>query len=93
MLTMQCKGRRQIWAGKVVAQLQARFDLAAVTVYVLAGRDYREFLVPALTAQGADVRLPMPPGLGYAKQVGWLKALAASVHGGESTLDKLRSLR
>jgi len=49
--------------------------------------------VPALTAQGADVRLPMPPGLGYAKQVAWLKALAASVHGGESTLDKLRSLR
>jgi hypothetical protein len=79
-LVVQCRGRRQIWAAKVAAQLRARFgDSSTLTVYVLAGRDYREFLVPSLTALGAGVRLPIPAGLGYARQVAWLKAQVAAV--------------
>jgi hypothetical protein len=68
------KARREAWAAQALAYLWAVFDLDTLTVYVLAGRDYRELLVPALEAQGADVRLPVPAGLGYARQVAWLRA-------------------
>jgi hypothetical protein len=72
------KARREAWAARVLAYLWAVFDLSALTVHVLVGKGYREFLVPALKAQGVDVRLPVPAGLGYARQVAWLKAQVAA---------------
>jgi hypothetical protein len=43
-----------------------------IRVVVLAGRDYREFLVPALNVLGATVEVPME-GLAQGRQSHWLK--------------------
>jgi cytoplasmic iron level regulating protein YaaA (DUF328/UPF0246 family) len=72
------KAHREAWAARVLAELRALVGLDELTVYVLAGKVYREFLAPALEAQGVDVRLPVPAGLGYARQVAWLKGQVAA---------------
>lgn len=62
---------RRNWADKVFGQLtDAAPDLTHLVV--LAGKRYREFLIPHLKGKGIRVTIPME-GLGIGKQLSWLK--------------------
>jgi hypothetical protein len=62
---------RKAWAEKVKIALLKRLG-ASDEVTFLAGEDYREFLAPALEAEGFIVRIPME-GLGIGEQLKWLQ--------------------
>jgi cytoplasmic iron level regulating protein YaaA (DUF328/UPF0246 family) len=49
------------------------------TVYIMAGRLYRDEITPMLVAKELDVITPVPPGLGYARQVKWYREMAREV--------------
>ncbi|WP_052351762.1 DUF6884 domain-containing protein [Deinococcus pimensis] len=57
--------RRRVWADEVMRDLRPHLQ-AGQTVLLLAGRRYREFLVPQLEALGYPVETPLAhlPGLG-----------------------------
>lgn len=60
---------RKIWADIIFGKLQeSRFD----SVVILAGKKYREFLVPRLEELGIQVNIPMK-GLGIGTQLKWMK--------------------
>jgi len=63
--------QRLVWAHRVQHQL-ASVLLPGDTVTILAGRKYREHLVPWLQAHGWAVNVPME-GLGIGQQKQWLK--------------------
>jgi hypothetical protein len=64
-------GERRAWAKMVTAQLDAE-GVQAERIVVLAGRRYREFLMPALSSMATSVEVPME-GLGIGEQLAWLK--------------------
>lgn len=66
----QNQAGRRAWAERVVPDLLARLKQGD-EVTVLAGEDYREFVVPALEAKGFAVRIPMQ-GRGIGEQKRWL---------------------
>ena len=67
--TMPAAQRRR-WADRVLASLVPH--LASVrTIAMLAGRTYRQLLVPELLERGVDVQVPMK-GLAQGKQLQWL---------------------
>ncbi|RMD89155.1 MAG: hypothetical protein D6811_12745 [Alphaproteobacteria bacterium] len=68
--TMPISARKE-WAQRVVNQLE-REKLHAGKIVVLAGRRYREFLMPALRRMADTVEVPMD-GLGIGRQLAWLK--------------------
>ncbi len=72
-LTRQRVQQRRSWARGVLAQMEAAFTLEGLEVYVLAGKLYRQYLITPLEDKRARIHLPVPAGLGYAQQVGWLK--------------------
>lgn len=70
-LTTMSISARKAWAQRVARQLELeRFH--AQTIVVLAGRRYREFLMPALQRMADSVEVPME-GLGIGRQLAWLK--------------------
>ena len=79
-------GAKREWAEDVsdqVLTVAAELDAdpmtgAALTVRVLAGEQYRRYLVPMLEASGFNVLVPMR-GLGIGKQKQWLVKAAAEV--------------
>ena len=61
---------RHRWADGVFAALAPHLD-GVRTVAVLAGRGYRELLLPKLQERGIEVRVPME-GLTQGRQLNWL---------------------
>lgn len=61
---------RQTWSRITASNVRAPEGTRLV---VLAGGDYREFLVPALKCRGFHVEIPMQ-GLGIGQQKAWLLA-------------------
>lgn len=61
------KTEREAWGRRVLADLQNQVNLQQMTIYLLAGKVYREPLsaLPAI--------VPHPPALGYARQVAWYR--------------------
>lgn len=68
LLTMG-KAERIKWAREVADDLEAN-NVGGVVI--MAGRAYREFLVPELEARGIIYNVPMK-GLGIGEQLAWLK--------------------
>lgn len=66
----QDRVRRQTWSRITASNLHSRSPESARLV-VLAGGDYREFLVPALKCRGFAVELPLA-GMGIGQQKQWL---------------------
>jgi hypothetical protein len=62
---------RRAWAEQVNSRLRD-IDLRPQRIVVLAGRRYREHLMPTLEALSAEVVVPME-GLGIGQQLAWLK--------------------
>jgi hypothetical protein len=60
---------RRSWARDVLCQIQSAIDNKS-TIEILAGRRYREFLVPALIKNGYCVSVPLE-GLGIGRQLQW----------------------
>jgi hypothetical protein len=71
-LTKMNRAARQAWAQRVMGQLVPRLH-GVDEVTILAGEDYREFIVPKLQALGIKVNVPMR-GLFIGQQYAWLKA-------------------
>jgi len=67
---------RFAWALSVAEQIDA-LQLQGADITILAGRNYRDFLMPMLEARGHRVRVPME-GLGIGKQLQYMtRELAA----------------
>lgn len=62
---------RRKWAERVLAEIDEKFDTPTRFI-VLAGKKYREHLVPLLHRQGHVCEVPMR-GLGIGEQLRWLK--------------------
>lgn len=61
---------RRAWSSRVLSQIENEFpDLKHATF--LAGKDYRELIVPSLKGRGIEVAIPME-GLPFGKQLSWL---------------------
>jgi hypothetical protein len=69
--TMKIQDRR-LWAKRVLFQLNF-FDVfdVSMSIVFLAGKRYREFLIPPLERMGCHIDVPMK-GLGIGKQLRWL---------------------
>jgi len=68
---------RRTWAEKVKTQL-APLPLEGAKVVVLAGRKYRDALLPYLASRGASVEIPME-GVAWGKQRQWLRRQVTSM--------------
>ena len=70
--TLNKKSRRERdeWADRVWAVLRQRLN-PGDQVTVLAGKRYREKLMPLITAHGCQVDVPME-GLSFGRQLRWL---------------------
>nr|WP_315782448.1 DUF6884 domain-containing protein [Bradyrhizobium sp. SZCCHNPS1003] len=64
---------RQKWAARVIREI-AEWDLRGTRAVVLAGQNYREFLMNPLTARFDTVDVPMK-GLQMGEQLSWMKNL------------------
>ncbi len=69
-LSHASREERRKWAARVFTALQERIP-AGSTVYLLAGRLYRDDLVPLLEGAGFKAVAPMQ-GLGIGQQLAWL---------------------
>jgi hypothetical protein len=67
---------RRAWAGRVFAQIQT--SIPPGKLVVLAGRHYREYLLPLLQTAGYTVEVPMA-GLGIGQQLQWLDQQAQPI--------------
>lgn len=72
VLTAFCRTQRMVWAKHIADALLPRINPAEDSLVMLAGRAYREPLIPLFTAQGIAVTIPME-GLGIGMQLAWLK--------------------
>ena len=65
-------GRRH-WASTVLTQLEPYLD-GVESIVILAGKRYREFLVPSLQSRGLAVYVPMV-GMRIGEQLRWLNKM------------------
>ncbi len=63
---------RKAWAAQVFRDLRTVAVKAGDTVIILAGKEYREYLLDPLKALGCRVEIPME-GLSFGNQLSWLK--------------------
>lgn len=70
-LSQMSAQERRAWASQVHSQLDAE-DLDVDQVTLLAGRYYREGVIPWFQDRGISVHVPMA-GLGLGEQLSWLK--------------------
>ncbi|QDZ29563.1 peroxide stress protein YaaA [Noviherbaspirillum sp. UKPF54] len=70
-LNTMLKHERAIWAERVKQQLNDVLS-AEASVVVLAGKRYRESLIPFLESKQLSVEVPMH-GLSFGRQLRWLK--------------------
>ena len=70
--TLNTKGieERREWSNKVIKELRPHCS-PGTSVVILAGKKYREFLLPALQERGCRVEVPMK-GLRIGEQLEWL---------------------
>ncbi|MDF1513210.1 MAG: hypothetical protein P1S60_05330 [Anaerolineae bacterium] len=68
--TMGVADRRE-WSRRVLSELLS-VVLPGDRIIFLAGKDYREYLIPSLEKVGCIIDVPMK-GLSYGKQLQWLK--------------------
>lgn len=62
------------WSNKVHHQLQQVISVDEVSdIYIYAGKNYRNHLVPLLLADGYKISLPLE-GLGIGEQLSWFKS-------------------
>lgn len=71
-LTSMNVQQRKAWTKRVMTQLKATVKVKDTEFVVLAGKHYREFLLPQLPHANAPLA-----GLGIGEQLHWLKTLAA----------------
>lgn len=72
-LTLKNMGVRakRDWSRRVLAQMDERLSLnPGDEVYIHAGKDYREYLVPGLRRRDLKVHLPLE-GLSFGRQLQW----------------------
>jgi hypothetical protein len=74
-LNSQGRAERKKWSERVAQQIETTYDAPTRFVF-LAGRKYREDLIPVLHQRGHVCEVPMR-GLGIGEQLGWLKQNAA----------------
>jgi cytoplasmic iron level regulating protein YaaA (DUF328/UPF0246 family) len=72
-LNTMSKPFRQVWAKKVLAAVESELDPLRDELIILAGKRYREFLVPQLEAAGFTIHIPME-GLKIGQQLQWLSS-------------------
>ncbi|MCW4012134.1 MAG: hypothetical protein NWF07_03985 [Candidatus Bathyarchaeota archaeon] len=59
------------WSKRVLVQMDERLKLhPGDEVYIHAGKDYREYLIPGLRRRGLKVHIPLE-GLSFGKQLQW----------------------
>jgi hypothetical protein len=68
-LNRQSKNFRKTWAAGVAAQLHSKL-IEGDTLTILAGRSYRDELIP-LISESWEIEVPMA-GLGIGEQLAWL---------------------
>ncbi len=85
-LNTKPRAEREKWAQKVWADLSRRLK-SSDHVIILAGKRYREFLVPLATNHGCAVEVPME-GLSIGRQLQWLSK-QLSQPSRENDLDRL----
>lgn len=71
-LTSMTVQQRKAWTKRVMTQLKSTVKVKDTEFVVLAGKHYREFLLPLLPHANAPLA-----GLGIGEQLHWLKTLAA----------------
>ena len=74
-LTLKNRGvkAKREWSQRVLAQIDERLDLKPDDkVYIHAGNDYREYLIPGLRSRQLEVHVPLE-GISLFKQVPWYK--------------------
>jgi len=71
-LNNMSKWSRKKWADEVIRVLFVMLLQPGDTVVMLAGNNYREFLLPAMEHMGVKVEIPMK-GLKIGEQLSWLK--------------------
>ncbi|MGB4911631.1 MAG: DUF6884 domain-containing protein [Candidatus Dechloromonas phosphoritropha] len=65
------KAARSQWSARVVRQLSETL-VAGTAVIILAGKRYRDGIIPALIKEGYEVEVPLA-GLSFGRQLRWLK--------------------
>ena len=62
---------KKAWSRKVLAQMDKRLSLSpGDEVYIHAGKDYREYLIPGLKKRKLTVHVPLE-GLSFGRQLQW----------------------
>jgi hypothetical protein len=65
------KKQKQAWATQVNAQLETKLDMNSIQrVYIHAGKDYREYLIPYLHQRDIETFIPLK-GLSFGNQLKW----------------------
>ena len=65
------KKQKQKWAIRVNNELSSKFDIGNITrVYIHAGKDYREHLLPLIEQRNIEFEIPLK-GLTYGRQLKW----------------------
>jgi len=71
-LTLKNMGKqaKRNWSKRVMKQMEEKLDLTQIdSIYIHAGKDYREYLVPLLEKY-ATIHIPLN-GLGLGRQLQW----------------------
>lgn len=66
------KKDKQEWSDRVFRQIEKIYNPLETEIYIFAGMDYRQYLLPQLEQAGYSVKVPLK-GLGIGQQKGWLK--------------------
>ena len=74
-LLQMTQPERKEWARRVTAQILS-ISTNRDSVVILAGKHYREFMIPNLEAEGYQIKVPMK-GLGIGRQLAWLSQKTA----------------
>ncbi len=65
------KMQKQSWANSIFAQIILQYKPGEDELFIFAGRDYRDHLMPLLEQAGFSVTVPLK-GLGIGQQKAWM---------------------
>jgi|APSaa5957512622_1039677.scaffolds.fasta_scaffold16876_3 hypothetical protein len=67
------KKHKQAWAVQVNSELSSKFNFESISrIYIHAGKDYREHLLPLIEKRKIAVEIPLE-GLSFGQQLKWYK--------------------